>query len=82
MFSFGFQQAYQRGFQTDPNGGDQSFFDKCFASAKRVVTVMNDDLVPSGFMRYAPDGHFIFASFASAFLLKVRPLSIIILNKS
>ncbi len=32
---------------------------------------MNEELAPSGFMRYAPDGHFIFAAFASAFLLKV-----------
>jgi hypothetical protein len=33
-----------------------------------------DTLAPSGYMRYAPDGHFVFASFASAFLLKLlRP---------
>jgi len=32
---------------------------------------MIDHLAPSGYMRYAPDGHFIFASFASAFLLKL-----------
>jgi len=35
---------------------------------------MIEGLAPSGYMRYAPDGHFIFASFASAFLLKLlRP---------
>lgn len=35
---------------------------------------MIDGLAPSGYMRYAPDGHFVFASFASAFLLKLlRP---------
>lgn len=32
---------------------------------------MIDVLAPSGYMRFAPDGHFIFASFASAFLLKL-----------
>jgi len=32
---------------------------------------MIDILAPSGYMRFAPDGHFIFASFASAFLLKL-----------
>ncbi len=32
---------------------------------------MVEELIPSGFMRFAPDGHFIFASFASAFLLKL-----------
>ncbi|KAJ7226928.1 hypothetical protein GGX14DRAFT_627532 [Mycena pura] len=61
MFSFGFQQAYQRGLQ-------------CLESAKAVVRAMVEGLAPTGFMRYAPDGHFIFASFASAFLLKLlRP---------
>lgn len=32
---------------------------------------MIDGLAPSGYMRFAPDGHFVFASFASAFLLKL-----------
>jgi hypothetical protein len=32
---------------------------------------MIDILAPSGYMRFAPDGHFVFASFASAFLLKL-----------
>jgi len=36
-----------------------------------VVKIMIDSLAPSGYMRFAPDGHFIFASFASAFLLKL-----------
>jgi len=35
---------------------------------------MIEVLVPSGLMRSAPDGHFVFASFASAFMLKLlRP---------
>ncbi|KAK7047769.1 hypothetical protein VNI00_006097 [Paramarasmius palmivorus] len=70
MFSFGFQQAYQRGVQQ----GDNIFLTKCLESAKGVITCMVDSLAPSGYMRYAPDGHFVFASFASAFLLKLlRP---------
>lgn len=70
MFSFGFQQAYQRGLQP----GDNIFLTKCLESAKGVITSMVDSLAPSGYMRYAPDGHFVFASFASAFLLKLlRP---------
>ena len=36
-----------------------------------VVRTMIDSLAPSGYMRFAPDGHFVFASFASAFLLKL-----------
>ncbi|KAL0567880.1 hypothetical protein V5O48_014114 [Marasmius crinis-equi] len=70
MFSFGFQQASQRGLRS----GDEIFLLKCLESAKRVVTYMVDSLAPSGYMRYAPDGHFVTASFASAFLLKLlRP---------
>ncbi|KAF8804042.1 hypothetical protein BYT27DRAFT_7194756 [Phlegmacium glaucopus] len=70
MFSFGFQQAYQRGFDQ----GDIIFFTTCLEAATAVVENMIDGLAPSGYMRYAPDGHFVFASFASAFLLKLlRP---------
>ncbi|KAF8907042.1 hypothetical protein CPB84DRAFT_1878586 [Gymnopilus junonius] len=70
MFSFGFQQAYQRGFENE----DSIYFTTCLESAKAVIENMIDGLAPSGYMRYAPDGHFIFASFASAFLLKLlRP---------
>ncbi|KAH9850967.1 fungal-specific transcription factor domain-containing protein [Lenzites betulinus] len=70
MWSFGFQQAFKRGFQTD----DQLFLDKCFESAKGVIVTLIDTLAPSGYMRTSPDAHFVFASFASAFLLKLlRP---------
>jgi hypothetical protein len=70
MCSFGFQQAYQRGIQS----GDDLFFTKCQEAAKTVIRNMVEKLAPSGYMRYSADGHFIFASFASAFLMKLlRP---------
>ncbi|KAJ7860084.1 hypothetical protein B0H14DRAFT_3624646 [Mycena olivaceomarginata] len=70
MFSFGFQQAYQKGLQIR----DHIFFTKCLESAKAVLRNMIEGLAPTGFMRYSPDGHFVIASFASAFLLKLlRP---------
>ncbi|KAJ8522831.1 hypothetical protein ONZ45_g676 [Pleurotus djamor] len=70
MYSFGFQQAFQRGIEP----GDHLFFSKCLSAAKGVIQQMVNSLAPSGYMRYAPDGHFVFASFASAFLLKLlRP---------
>ncbi|RDX45931.1 hypothetical protein OH76DRAFT_1532078 [Lentinus brumalis] len=70
MYSFGFQQAFRRGFQTE----DQLFLEKCFESAKAVILTLIDSLIPTGYMRTSPDGHFVFASFASAFLLKLlRP---------
>ncbi|KAJ7689016.1 fungal-specific transcription factor domain-containing protein [Mycena rosella] len=67
MFSFGFQQAYQRGLQPP----DHIFFAKCLESAKAVLRNMVEGLAPTGYMRYSPDGHFVFAAFASAFLLKL-----------
>ncbi|KAI0922432.1 hypothetical protein AcV7_005968 [Taiwanofungus camphoratus] len=70
MYSFGFQQAFRRGIQPE----DQLLLDKCLQSARSVILCMVDTLCPSSYMRYSPDGHFIFASFASAFLLKLmRP---------
>ncbi|THU98704.1 hypothetical protein K435DRAFT_660495 [Dendrothele bispora CBS 962.96] len=71
MFSFGFQKAFQRGIQSQ----DIIFFTKCFEAAKGVVKVLLDELVPTGYIKYAPDvGTFVFCSFASAFLLKLlRP---------
>ncbi|THH32747.1 hypothetical protein EUX98_g1452 [Antrodiella citrinella] len=67
MWSFGFQQAYRRGIQ----GRDRVFLDKCYKYATTVVTCMIDKLAPSGYIRFSPDGHFVFATFASAFLLKL-----------
>ncbi|KAH7920352.1 hypothetical protein BV22DRAFT_1021375 [Leucogyrophana mollusca] len=70
MYSFGFQHAFQRGIEAS----DNVFLTKCFDAAKVVIKHMIEVLAPSGFMRSAPDGHFVFASFASAFMLKLlRP---------
>jgi hypothetical protein len=73
MFSFGFQKAFERGFEAD----DEVFFTKVriiihrvifgenltgpgirqsLESAKAVVTVLIDSLVPTGYIRFAPDG--------------------------
>ena len=77
MFSFGFQKAFQRGFEAD----DEVFFtrvrkdlahscivsprlmpttprifQKSLESAKAVVTTLVDTLVPTGYVRFAPDG--------------------------
>jgi hypothetical protein len=73
MFSFGFQKAFQHGFQAD----DDVFFNrvsvlfdddlsaemnaviasfKSYESAKTVVTFLVDSLVPTGYIRFAPDG--------------------------
>ena len=46
---------------------------QCLQSAFRVLEILTKDIVPTGLLRYACDGYFWYASFASAFLLKVRP---------
>ncbi|KAK0234481.1 hypothetical protein EDD85DRAFT_84347 [Armillaria nabsnona] len=70
IFSFGFHQVYHAGIETWYN----YFFTKCLEYAKSVIRCMNEDLVPSGFMRYAPDRHFMCAAFAAVFLFKLlRP---------
>ncbi|KAI9511757.1 hypothetical protein F5148DRAFT_1315053 [Russula earlei] len=71
MFSFGFQHAFQRGLEAD----DEVFFTRNLESAKTVVTVLVDSLVPTGYIHYALDGAlFVFVAFASAFMLKLlRP---------
>ncbi|KAG8742288.1 hypothetical protein FRC10_001712 [Ceratobasidium sp. 414] len=64
IFSFGHQQAFQRGLQHG----------KCYKAASEVVRIAIEILAPSGRLMYAPDGHFVFISFAAAFLLKMlRP---------
>ncbi|KEP47283.1 fungal specific transcription factor domain protein [Rhizoctonia solani 123E] len=69
IFSFGHQQAFQRGLEKG-----KIFFDKCYKAACEVVRVAIEVLAPSGRLKYAPDGHFVFLSFAAAFLLKMlRP---------
>ncbi|KAI8977809.1 hypothetical protein BD414DRAFT_554477 [Trametes punicea] len=70
MWSFGFQQAFKRGFRPE----DHIFLEKCFESAKSVILTLIETLAPTGYLRTSPDSHFVFASFASAFLLKLlRP---------
>ncbi|KAG6333341.1 hypothetical protein ID866_5747 [Astraeus odoratus] len=62
--------AFQRGMIDS----DHVFLQKCFNAATTVIKHMIDVLSPTGLMRSSPDGHFVFASFASAFLLKLlRP---------
>ncbi|KAK7682019.1 hypothetical protein QCA50_014983 [Cerrena zonata] len=67
MYSFAFQNAFKRGLQAE----DKMIIDKCFECARDVINGMIHELAPCGFMRYSPDGHFVFATFASAFLLKL-----------
>ncbi|KAK0502110.1 hypothetical protein EDD18DRAFT_1064935 [Armillaria luteobubalina] len=70
MFSFGFHQVFRAGIET----WYDYFFTKCLTYAKSVIRCMNEDLAPSGFMRYAPDGQFMCTAFAVVFLFKLlRP---------
>ncbi|KAG8887013.1 hypothetical protein FRB99_004323, partial [Tulasnella sp. 403] len=50
-------------------GGDM-FLTACPDPASSVLRIVIEVLAPSGYHRYAADGHFVFAAFASAFLVK------------
>ncbi|PBK66477.1 hypothetical protein ARMSODRAFT_960039 [Armillaria solidipes] len=79
MFSFGFHQVFHTGVEA----WYDYFFSKCLEYAKSVIRYMNEDLVSSGFMQYAPDHHFMCAAFASVFLFKLlRPEFSSLLDKA
>jgi hypothetical protein len=72
ILSLGFQQTLRKGIETISQGAD--IVERCIDAASSVVRVVVNDLAPTEYFRYAPDGHFVFASFASAFLIKLlRP---------
>jgi hypothetical protein len=72
MLSLGFQQAVQKGVANVSPGID--VVKRCLDAACGVVRTVVEDLAPTGYLRFAPDGHFVFSSFASAFLIKLlRP---------
>ncbi|KAL0946465.1 hypothetical protein HGRIS_012685 [Hohenbuehelia grisea] len=64
--SFGLQNALER---SPVDMGH--FFARCHTSATTCATLVRDHLTPSGFMKYAPDSHCVFASYAVLSLLKV-----------
>ncbi|KAK0234486.1 hypothetical protein EDD85DRAFT_1025365, partial [Armillaria nabsnona] len=79
MFSFGFHRVFHAGKES----WYDYFFTKCLEYAKSVIRCMNEDLAPTGFMRYAPDHHFMCSAFAAVFLFKlVRPEFLFLLNKA
>ena len=50
------------------------FFQRCIDAAVENCTTLLDKLATTTYLRFAPDGHFVFASFATAFLVKMmRP---------
>ncbi|KAB5595391.1 Fungal Zn(2)-cys(6) binuclear cluster domain containing protein [Ceratobasidium theobromae] len=67
--SFGLQNAMER------SPVDIShFFSRCHTSAMSCALVVRDELIPRDYMRYSPDSHFVFTSYAVLTLLKlIRP---------
>lgn len=66
IHSFGLQNAIERSTVDIPY-----FFSKCHTSATAVAVIARDELAPRGFLRYSPDSHFVFLSYAVLSLLKV-----------
>lgn len=68
--SFGLQNAFER------SPVDMGyFFGRCYSSATSCCLLMRDEIGPSGYLRYAPDSHFVLTSYAVLSLLKVTFLS-------
>ncbi|KAG8904048.1 hypothetical protein FRB99_002352 [Tulasnella sp. 403] len=67
VLSFGFQRAFQQG----RLGRGNMFLTACPDPASSVLRIVIEVLALSGYLRYAADGHFVFAAFASAFLVKL-----------
>ena len=64
--SFGLQNALDRSAVDIAH-----FFARCYSSATACATLVRDELSPRGYMKYAPDSHFVFTSYAVLSLLKV-----------
>lgn len=64
--SFGLQNAFER------SPVDIAFFfGRVHTAATACCLAIRDDLAPAGFLRYAPDSHFVLTSYAVLSLLKV-----------
>ncbi|KZO97349.1 hypothetical protein CALVIDRAFT_497636 [Calocera viscosa TUFC12733] len=71
LWSFGFQQAFEK--KLDANALSD-FFNNAYGAATEVVRIVVTRLAKTEYFSFAPDGHFLFVAFASAFLLKLlRP---------
>ncbi|EJD43991.1 hypothetical protein AURDEDRAFT_114495 [Auricularia subglabra TFB-10046 SS5] len=71
MFSFGFQEAFSRGAITS---ADDMWFTECVAAASEIITVMVEHLAHGTYYKYAFHSHYVYVTFAAAFLLKLlRP---------
>ncbi|KAG8970236.1 hypothetical protein FRC03_010426 [Tulasnella sp. 419] len=67
--SFGLQNALERSQVDIPY-----FFGRCHSAASTVAKIVKDSLGPKGYLRYSPDSHFVFTSYAVLTLLKlIRP---------
>ncbi|KAA1469252.1 hypothetical protein DENSPDRAFT_834825 [Dentipellis sp. KUC8613] len=67
--SFGLQNALERTPVNIPH-----FFARVHTAAKSVALIVRDELGAGGFLKYSPDSHFVFGSYAVLSLLKlIRP---------
>lgn len=67
ILSFGFQYSFRKGLLS-PN---DDLVMRCLDAAQNVISKLIKDMAVRAYLRYTPDSHLVFASFASAFLLKL-----------
>ncbi|KZS89470.1 hypothetical protein SISNIDRAFT_458664 [Sistotremastrum niveocremeum HHB9708] len=66
MLSLALQQAFEKGLTKE-----DYFLIGSIQAASSVINIFVEKLVPTGFLRFAPDCYYVFSGFASAFLLKL-----------
>lgn len=64
--SFGLQNALERSAVDIGH-----FFARCHSSAVACAILMRDEIGPQGYLRFAPDSHYVMVSYAVLSLLKV-----------
>lgn len=69
ILSFGFQYAIRHGLVTT---ADNQLASRCFEAASEVIITLVEQLAPTGYLKYSPDGYMGFPAFAAAFLLKLH----------
>ena len=69
ILSFGFQYAIRNGLVAT---SDDQLVSRCFEAASGVIVTLVDQMAPTEYLKYSPDGYMGFPAFAAAFLLKLH----------
>lgn len=69
ILSFGFQYAIRNGLVAT---SEDQLVSRCFEAASGVIVTLVEQMAPTEYLKYSPDGYMGFPAFAAAFLLKLH----------